>query len=684
LNINDVSEYSTSHSHSRSHIHLPQLAALNRHYEPVGVLESQTYTDLEVGFQSSLNEKPAHYEDMVLMVGQSCADLLGECERGVSIIIKWFESVNSDRLYSRLWKKASKAAERKDLSVSIELAIESLQREIDRFNNEKRLQVLEPHLRWFSLSKHRDRQPSYRLLFSSFFYQFHLNEFATSLHSLLVELRDNDTTYPLPRWWVPSFKVFSKWLAKGGEHQSKASNEDLAGEDQDPEHIPHITDPENEEPIQVSPRNADAGPPSNIGHLLGRALVGVFKLLGRPDIFFAIKAGIVTVLVSLPSYFKSSTGWFYSNRGIWAVIMTALTIAQFTADTVFGFVVRVVGTLLGAVLGMLVWYIGSGNGTGNAFGIMATLAVLLPFVMFVRINFVSSIFNIANRQIYISPMPAIILCMTICIIIGYSWQDTHYPYAVPSILGYGWDVAWRRFITVVAGITCGLIGSLLPKPVSGRSMIRATCSRTITEMGQLHSELQDYASRRLHSAPGTHGNPDDAIPLRQVAIQAKLNATKLQIAIQKFEPPLQGPWPRALYSDLVALQVELIDLYGSFHSLLQQLEPEWIEAMLTRSGWLDVHFVADHFAVIYMCATALKTGNALPQVTPSPLVDRFYTRLEGLRMPKIDRSGIAKDIDPETLQDWQYALYAIGCTISFAICYVRVNLFPTNNSDWIG
>ena len=217
-------------------------------------------------------------------------------------------------------------------------------------------------------------------------------------------------------------------------------------------------------------------------------------------------------------------------------------------------------------------------------------------------------------------------------------------------------------------------------------MIRATCSRTITELGQLHTDVQEYATHRLLAAPGTHGKLEDAIAQRQVAIQVKLNATKAQIAVQKFEPPLQGPWPEFLYLDLVALQIELIELYGSFHSLLQQLEPVWTEELLTRAGWLDVHFVADHFAVIYMCATATKTGNALPQVTPSPLVDRFYTRLEGLRIAKVNKQGIAQDISNETLQDWQYALYAIGCTLSFAICYVFSHLLSSSliRSGWTG
>jgi hypothetical protein len=68
--------------------------------------------------------------------------------------------------------------------------------------------------------------------------------------------------------------------------------------------------------------------------------------------------------------------------------MTALTIAQFTADTIFGFVVRLVATFLGALLGMILWYIGSGSGDGNPFGLAAVLAVVLPFILFIRINFV--------------------------------------------------------------------------------------------------------------------------------------------------------------------------------------------------------------------------------------------------------------------------------------------------------
>jgi len=378
---------SSSHSHSRSHIHLPHLAALHRQYEPVGVLESQSYSDLEADLQQCLNEKPNHYIDMVQLVGSTGCDLLTECERGMDVVIKWLECVNSDRVYARVFGRRKKVSERQELSSRLEEAIELLNFEIGQFRESKRLGILDPHLKWFESERHKHRQPSYRLLFQSFFYQFHLLEFAISLHSLMVDLHHQDMSHPLPKWWFPGFLEVSKWLAKGGDGNT-SNDEDLARTDEDPEDIPHIHDPENDEPIQVQKRNPDAYPPTNVGHLIGRAVVMFFKFLTRPDIFFAIKAGICTVLIASPQYAKSTAAWWYENRGIWAVIMTALTISQFTADTMFGFVVRIFGTFLGAVLGMVIWYTGSGSGTGNPYGICAVLAVCLPFILFIRINFV--------------------------------------------------------------------------------------------------------------------------------------------------------------------------------------------------------------------------------------------------------------------------------------------------------
>jgi len=86
-------------------------------------------------------------------------------------------------------------------------------------------------------------------------------------------------------------------------------------------------------------------------------------------------------------------------------IMAQLTIARFRGDTAFGQVVRILGTFLGGIVGMLIWfvippcalhslcswfslghrYIASGDGNGSPYGLAATLAVCFPFLLFARL-----------------------------------------------------------------------------------------------------------------------------------------------------------------------------------------------------------------------------------------------------------------------------------------------------------
>lgn len=46
----------------------------------------------------------------------------------------------------------------------------------------------------------------------------------------------------------------------------------------------------------------------------------------------------------MPAYFASTSYFFQRERGVWVIIMIALTTTQFVGDTVFGFILRVFGT----------------------------------------------------------------------------------------------------------------------------------------------------------------------------------------------------------------------------------------------------------------------------------------------------------------------------------------------------
>jgi 4-amino-4-deoxy-L-arabinose transferase-like glycosyltransferase len=67
--------------------------------------------------------------------------------------------------------------------------------------------------------------------------------------------------------------------------------------------------------------------------------------------------------------------------------MGQLTLARFRGDTAFGLVARLISTFFGGLLGMVIWYISSGRGSGNAIGLAAVCAVAFPLMIFGRLYY---------------------------------------------------------------------------------------------------------------------------------------------------------------------------------------------------------------------------------------------------------------------------------------------------------
>jgi hypothetical protein len=82
------------------------------------------------------------------------------------------------------------------------------------------------------------------------------------------------------------------------------------------------------------------------------------------------------------------------------------------ADFTFSMISRTIGTVLG-VLGLLIWYVGSANGSGNPNGLAVISAAVLAFLMWGRL-----FFNPCLLQ-------ATIMGAATCIlIVGYSFDDS--------------------------------------------------------------------------------------------------------------------------------------------------------------------------------------------------------------------------------------------------------------------
>lgn len=65
--------------------------------------------------------------------------------------------------------------------------------------------------------------------------------------------------------------------------------------------------------------------------------------------------------------------------------MSQTGLGVFAGEQIAGFVARMGGTLIGLVLGMVAWYMGSGHGRGNPYGVVAATVFMAAPWIFLRL-----------------------------------------------------------------------------------------------------------------------------------------------------------------------------------------------------------------------------------------------------------------------------------------------------------
>ncbi|KAK2684997.1 hypothetical protein QWA68_016333 [Fusarium oxysporum] len=350
----------------------------------------------------------------------------------------------------------------------------------------------------------------------------------------------------------------------------------------------------------------------------GRIVLAITNWLGNEEGMFALRMVVVTIGLSVPAVVMSTAGFFYRNRGLWAVIMAQLTLVPYTAELLFGSLIRVFGTIVGGVIGMVVWYIGAGNGPGNPYGLAAIFAPAIVLMMWWRL--------------FTSPavMPAgIMMGATAFLVAGYSWSDTQIPqYGTP---GVGYAVFWRRVVTVLVGIAGALIVNFIPKPPSANRHYRHLLSDILVNIGDRYAL---FASSWKDPAPD----------LRQVAEEEGLAIGEILLTIS-------GPIKLTVFEfsssnfdtrTLVLVCNQCMILNHNITLLLQYMS-RFSEGERTRiipaTGAMNEGLITELMGVLSIVQQALKSGDPLPAVLPTPLFTKAVAHAREQVAEGIRRSG---------------------------------------------
>ncbi|WVQ77075.1 hypothetical protein IAR50_006758 [Cryptococcus sp. DSM 104548] len=571
-----------------------------------------------------LAEPAKSLEGLLPVLADSSADLREQSIKALRDIKDWLFLVNHTR-----WKKVP--ADSPPITQREE-NLENLKQALQEFRASKQYALLEPYKGLFDPNTgvlKEDMLHSFRLtshdLSRAMVLTATIVPFALSLISLLELLLEIERANPKAKLQFP--KRFAKMLLKAANDKNGNPNPldmglkdtDAATEEERGRVSPEEEDDSDDEDLQkkkptkkkkskkLYTKDPDASDPRNSLQRFGRHVYTLWQGLSGTSGVFALKYGLVSVALFVPSVCPNSAHFYYVNRGLWALIMSQTGLGVFTGEQINAFLVRMSGTVAGLVIGMLAWYIGSGHGNGNPYGVTAATMVLIAPFLFIRIAAPLSkavFFLMAN--------------VTIMLIVGYSWIDGHI-YTTAS-QGVGAALAGRRALLVIIGFTAAFICMLFPRPTSARTLFRRRLAKNMRDISELYGEvvtgIEDEVDAEEWGTKVDENGRREKYRSKFMKILGRMEAMKVHMLYASLEIGLKGPWPKKTYAKLYKVQSEILVTLALLSSAYSRLEVVWCKRLTTRSLLMHPAFIGDCLMLFSALQHSLRTGEPLPPMLP--------------------------------------------------------------------
>ncbi|KAK5043572.1 hypothetical protein LTR84_011379 [Exophiala bonariae] len=573
---------------------------------------------------------------------ESSTPLLRKCNEAIQAMIETLSVVNEKKWYGRPSEEALS-----EMLQRHEKLLVDLRRECETFVATTTPRILDHHTHLFDVNGNLAPSPSLgavplRGVVLGLIFEERFTIFARSVTQLLAQFVALEGQRKTQRLWLPvGLRHFGSWVSgRQPTPQITPTSPELEMEKEESRSRPRHRHRKNkaasgEKDSQSQLPNASEQLASIHLHRgktrspLGRFVLASTHWISSTAGMFALRMVIATIAVAIPAAIPSSSGFYYREKGLWALIMAQLGLVPYAADFTFGLILRIGGTVIGGIFGMVVWYIGAGNGPGNSYGMAAIFVPFIIVLMWLRL-FASPAFMQAF----------IITGATLYLTAAYSWVDTHIPsYGNP---GVGYSVFWRRIVLVLVGFTASAVVTYFPRPPNAGRHYRRVLSRTLSSFQDRYALLVTHATHVEHEND-TVGQ-SNVHPLGKTGFMTTVEKSTIDTAdlLSSILGPIQLLKFEFSSTDFTAEGLGKItllttninfNLFQLFY-YLSQLPPEFKRRFFLLSGAFGEQFVGDFMGVLSLLSHSLETGNALPHVLPAPLTVRaFRGRVETFYHP---------------------------------------------------
>ncbi|KOS23185.1 Uncharacterized protein ESCO_003352 [Escovopsis weberi] len=379
-------------------------------------------------------------------------------------------------------------------------------------------------------------------------------------------------------------------------------------------------------------QGASAGGTRKTG--LGRTISSWYAWLINPAGMYALRQVIVTLATSIPAVLPHTAGFFYREKGMWAVITAQTSLLFYMADFTYSLVSRLLGTIIGGLLGLVAWYMGSGHGDGNPYGMATSSGLMAVIVVWLRVFLPPS-----------TTSATIIGGATFALIIGFSWDQHHMQQ--DGLPGQGFEAFWKRVVTVILGFIATVIVQLFPRTPSANSHVRKSLANAIQTLSDHYALILSHWSRE-----------EDQNPLEKAAQKLSLEVAEAlfsltgSIQIMRFELS-SSPFDQESLREAHRLCQNLNQAIGRLLFLSATLPRGLQDRMARTLGLMDEGAIGSIMAVLTITEQSLRTCSPLPERMPTPLVrtcfEAWYTK-----------NGQQLELSMDLVRDENYRRYCIA------------------------
>ncbi|PHH64676.1 hypothetical protein CDD81_4117 [Ophiocordyceps australis] len=586
---------------------MQHVAALQDDESEKAVDENDLHRQQSASFWHALRnpESAATRARTLQALEETTRPLMESCSQSIKLIAKCLNVVNTRR-----WINQPSQDTFVDLAQQLRDSLETLHATRDACIADTTEAIIETHIHLFDETGHllplKNQPPKLPGIVVAMVLEEKILSMTKAIDMFLNQILHLTETRTAHRIWLPSRLEYGlSWLLSG--KAPRAVNADDSGSTNNPDldsDLGGVEDQAKEARRRLRAVRGRSGIPPRRSALC-KAIFATYTWLTNPSGLYALRMTVATIATGIPAVIPHTAGFFYREKGMWGVVTAQTTLLVYMADFTLSLVSRLIGTVVGGLMGAVAWYIGSGTGPGNPYGLAAISLVMIAILVWARIFLPQSL-----------AQATIMAGATFELVIGFSYDQDHTTnYGLP---GKGYVAFWKRLVTVLLGFVASLFVQMLPKPPSATTHVRKTLANTVRTLAD------HYALVLSH-----WGRPDGSSPLGAVAedlaleVSETLLSLNAPITLLKIEPSF-GPFDQG---NLKATQEQcyyMNQALGRLLGLSASLPRELQQRLVFTAGILDQGIIGDNMGVLGLIEQTLRTGYPLPDMLPTPLVKRFF------------------------------------------------------------